>query len=414
MRNGFLAAIGTVVIGGTVAFGQAPPAAAPAAGCSTFSTLPGPGCAADSADPWGRVTLSADYLLWWVRKGPGAGPLLTVGSPADAIPGALGQPGTVPLFGDGGFDYDTFSGLRLNASVGLIGDLALEGDYFALERRSVGFGVASDAAGSPLIARPVINDNSGLQESYSTSFPGSVAGASDVVTHTQLQGYEVNLALSLGRDEAGGLDLLAGYRYLSLREDLLFHDTLTPLVPDYLTFAGASANPPSTLSDFDTFRTRNHFYGGQVGARWRRAFGPLEVGVTGKVALGATEERVEIAGASALTAPGAAPVALPGGILAQATNSGRFSRSEFAIVPEFGVNLGWRVTPWLTARVGYTFLYWSDVARPGSQIDRRVSPFLVPTDQDFGTAAASGHPAFAFHGSDFWAQGLNFGLELRF
>jgi hypothetical protein len=40
---------------------------------------------------------------------------------------------------------------------------------------------------------------------------------------------------------------------------------------------------------------------------------------------------------------------------------------------------------------------------------------LVPTDQAFGLAGPpSAHPVFGFHSSDFWAQGLNFGLTLRF
>jgi Putative beta barrel porin-7 (BBP7) len=416
MRKGFFTAVGAMVLGGTAALGQTPPTAAPekAAPLAAAPAWPGPGYEADSADAAGQLTFSADYLLWWVRKGPSAGPLLTVGSPSDTIPGALGQPGTRSLFGDDGFNYHTFSGLRLNGGIGLTSGLALEGNYFVLERRSVGFSAASDAGGNPLIARPVINDHNGLEESYSTSTPGNIAGSTDIVTHTQLQGYEINLAATVARGEAGCLDLLAGYRYLDLREDLLFHDALTPLVPNYLTFDGGAVNPPSTLGDFDGFRTRNHFYGGQVGARWQGTFGPLAVSALAKVALGATEQRAQVEGASALLTPGAAAVVAPGGILALPSNGGSYSHSAFSVVPEFGLNLGWQVTPWLTANVGYTFLYWSDVARPGAQIDRRVSPFAVPTDQNFGMGSASGHPAFGFQSSDFWAQGLNFGVAVRF
>ncbi len=216
MRNGFFAAAGAMALGGTVAFGQAPSSTAtpdqtPAA-TAPFSQAPAlesgvpsgtgpcfgpPGCEADQDGSWGRITLSADYLLWWVRKGPTPGPLLTVGSAGDPIPGALGQPGTQPLFGDGGLDYHTFSGLRLNGSIGLASGLGLDGSFFILERRSLGFGAASDANGNPLIARPVINDLNSVPESYDTSFPGSVAGASTVVSDTRLWGYEINLAADL-------------------------------------------------------------------------------------------------------------------------------------------------------------------------------------------------------------------------
>jgi len=429
MRNGFLAAFGALALGGAAAFGQSPPAPTPGKGpppslppvlpaagpsdacCASLPTAP---CEADAGDGWGRATFFADYLVWWVRKGPTPGPLLTVGSASDTIPGALGQPHTGALFGGGGLDYGAFSGLRLGGTFGLAGGLALDGSYFILERRSTGVSAASDAGGSPLIARPVINDVNGLQESYSTSFPGEIVGRTDIISHTQLQGFDINLAASLTRCPGRSLDVLVGYRRLDVREDLLFHDALTPLVSDDLTFLGASVNPPSSLADFDGFRTRNHFNGGQLGARWQRSFGHFDVGVTGKLALGATDERVQIEGASLLLTPGAAPTAALGGILAQQGNIGTYSHSTFSAVSEVGLNLGWRVTENLSATMGYTFLYWTHVARPGAQIDPRVNPFAVPTDQDFGGGPATGHPLFSLHTRDFWAQGLNFGVTLRF
>ncbi len=189
---------------------------------------------------------------------------------------------------------------------------------------------------------------------------------------------------------------------------------LTPLTTDFLTFDGAAVNPPSTIADSDSFSTRNSFCGGQVGVRWQEAFGKLNLGVTGKIALGATEQRVAIDGFSVLNTPGAGVTVAPGGILAQTTNGGTHSRSVFSVVPELGLNVGWQFTPWLSANLGYTYLYWSDVVRPGAQIDPRVNPFVVPTDQNFGGGPSTGHPAFVFHSSDFWAQGLNVGLTLRF
>jgi hypothetical protein len=427
MRNGFLAAVGVTLLGGAAAFAQTPSATSPAksptvalplapapeAGCcgSPALALAAPGC--DGEGGW-RATFSADYLLWWVRSGPTPGPLLTVGSANDAIPGALGQPGTVPIFGGENFAYHTFSGLRLGGSVILSSGLGLDGSGFVLERRSVGFRAASDASGNPLIARPVFNDHAGLQESYSTSFPGNLAGQSAIVSHTQLEGFDVNLAAELSRCESRRLVVLAGFRYLSLREDLLFQDALTPLTADFLTFDGASVNPPSTVADFDSFKTRNHFYGGQIGGRWEECFGKLSVGLTGKVALGGTEQRVVIEGGSVLNTPGTTSVVVPGGILAQVSNIGTHSRDVFSVVSEVGLNVGWQVTPNVSVNVGYTFIYWTDVLRPGAQIDTRVSPFVVPTDQNFGGGTPSGHPAFAFKNSDFWAQGVNFGVTLRF
>jgi hypothetical protein len=432
MRKGFFAAVGAIVLGGTAVFAQTPPLPVPDKGALSppLPALPAEGpssavvssalCASPAAesDSWagaGRMTFSADYLLWWVRKGPTPGPLLTSGSVNDPIPGALGQPNTVSLFGDGGLNYQKFAGLRLGGSVGLTPDFAVDGSYFALERRSTSVSAASDSAGSPQIARPFINDFNGLQESYSVSFPGAFSGAADIVSHTRLQGFEVNLAANLMRSQKGSLDVLVGYRYLDLREDLLYYETLTPLGPGDLTFQGAPINPTSSLADFDGFRTRNHFNGGQIGARWQQSFGNLEVGVTGKLALGSTSQHVDIDGSSTLVTPEAAPTTVASGIPALPTNIGSYSHNEFSVVPEVGVNLGWRFTDNLSAHVGYTFLYWTHVVRPGAEIDPRLNPLLVPTDQAFGLAGPpSAHPVFGFHSSDFWAQGLNFGLTLRF
>src|SRR5262249_61747030 len=98
------------------------------------------------------------------------------------------------------------------------------------------------------------------------------------------------------------------------------------------------------------------------------------------------------------------------GLLALPTNSGRFGRDQFSVVPETGVNLSYQLCPNLRIFMGYTFLYWNNVARPGGQIDT----VLNTTQQSGGTLTGPARPAFAFHNSDFWAHGLNFGLELRY
>jgi len=72
------------------------------------------------------------------------------------------------------------------------------------------------------------------------------------------------------------------------------------------------------------------------------------------------------------------------------------------------------VTDWCRLSVGYNFLYCSSVLRPGNQIDRVLDETLIP---NFGTGVApagQSRPAPILRGSDFWAQGLNFGVEFRF
>ena len=59
--------------------------------------------------------------------------------------------------------------------------------------------------------------------------------------------------------------------------------------------------------------------------------------------------------------------------------------------------------------VGYSFIYWSNVSRPGDQIDLNVSPSQFPPYDETATM-----PAFVQHTTDFWAQGINVGLDYRF
>ena len=55
-------------------------------------------------------------------------------------------------------------------------------------------------------------------------------------------------------------------------------------------------------------------------------------------------------------------------------------------------------------------LYWTSVARPGDQIDLNIDPrqFPPPITTD------ATRPAFVLHTTDYWAQGVNLGLDLRF
>jgi hypothetical protein len=138
------------------------------------------------------------------------------------------------------------------------------------------------------------------------------------------------------------------------------------------------------------------------------------VSLVGKIALGATQQVITVDGGSLLLTPGSPPVSATGGILAQPTNIGRSYHSAFSVVPEADLNIGYQITHWLRAQVGYSFIYWSDVVRPGNQIDRTVNPTQAPTDPNFGPLVGPARPILTPQSTSFWAQGINFGLEFRF
>ena len=97
------------------------------------------------------------------------------------------------------------------------------------------------------------------------------------------------------------------------------------------------------------------------------------------------------------------------------TNVGTYVRDDFAIIPEAEFKVICRITKRLEASLGYSFVYWSDVALAGQQIDMSMGQPTVNASQLLGGALA-GPPNPAFTGivdTDFWIQALSFGLTFK-
>jgi hypothetical protein len=396
---------------------EAPAAIVPAYGLldvvgpgDVFWSAPPPPCSDPCPGCHQLVWFIPDYLLWWVRRGSIGAPLVTTGSPADAAPGALGQQNTAVLFGNGPANFGSFSGLRLTAGFRLSDWWYVEGSYFALERRAVGRMFNSDDNGNPVIARPFFDTQAGAQAAYLDSSPGLLTGGAAAGFRTRLQGFDVNVAANAYHDPSFDVEWLAGFRALELDEDLFVMDNVTALVPGQLFFLGAPADPPNSLTIIDHFHTYNHFYGAQLGGRVRWHANGLEVGITGKLALGVTQQLAITDGSTTLNNPDTGATPNIGGVLVQPSNTGRFFRSTFDCVPEFALAVGYWLTPQVRFGLGYQFLYWGRVARPGDEIDTAVNPAQVPRDPRFGNGLGDARPAFAFRQSDFWAQGFSFGV----
>jgi hypothetical protein len=341
-------------------------------------------------------------LLWWIKDGPLPFPLVTTGNPNDPIPGALGQPGTQPLFGGQGLDYGTFSGLRISAGGWLNDDrtLGVEGSGFLLDRRSTGFSAGSDANGNPPLYNPRFAPEFNREGAVTISDPLlGLTGAQSIVSHTRLWGGELNGVANVLRQRGMTVNVLAGFRYADLAESLNINTTLV----DPIGLVNDSAN--------DHFGTRNQFYGGQVGTQFGLQFGRVAVDVVGKVALGVNHELVDINGSITESGPGSInPGTFPGGIFTQPSNISRSTHDQFAVLPEGQVRVRYRIIRNLEGFVGYNVLYWNQVVRPGSQIDRNLNLSQQLGNPLVGPAL----PAPQFNRTDFWAQGVTFGLKFRF
>jgi hypothetical protein len=357
----------------------------------------------------------ADTLVWWTKGEPAPQPIVTVGSTSDAVPGALGQPGTNVVYGANNYNFGYIGGVRIETGVWLDQQhrFGVEAGYFVLIKQNRAFSDQSDAFGNPVIARPTIDVQTGAEGAYLDSLMGQATGGVQVITHSEFQGANCDGALNLVQTPSFRLDGLLGFRYLNLTESLNIYDQYGDVAGGPRSFNGAPLAFSDTLSDFDGFRVTNSFYGGSAGARLYYAQERWFMSVLGKVAWGPVQERATISGSTILTDTNGNQTMLPGGILATRANMGSHYQSVYAIAPEGQLNISYQLRPSVVVRIGYTFLYLSNVARPGNQITRVTSANLVPSSPTYGAAGPT-QTAFQFRSSSYWAQGLNFGLDLRY
>ncbi|MCI0457447.1 MAG: BBP7 family outer membrane beta-barrel protein [Gemmataceae bacterium] len=356
--------------------------------------------------PLGRAWQRMEYLLWWI-KDTRVPPLATANT-SGTTAANLDSDTTVVLVG-GDLDNQERSGGRFTVGFALdpAQTIGLEGTYFFLGTRTTTVGPHSTGApGTPALGVPFFDLTTGTEQSILAAFPGFASGNVAVSSSARVQGFEVNAVASLFTRSALQLDGLVGFRFLQVNEGL-------QIAYASERFA-ASDGSVMRLGSADQFDGHNRFYGAQVGLRAELRKGPVFVSLAGKVALGDAVQVVRVNGISRLAPSTGGATVRPGGIFALPSNSGRFERDVFAVVPEGSMRLGVFLNPATRLYVGYDFLYLSEAARPGEQIDRRLNPTQVPVFTRSGTLVGTPRPRFAFGDSDFWVQGLVLGLEYRY
>jgi hypothetical protein len=353
-----------------------------------------------------HVWVRGEALMWWLKGGQT--PALITTSPAStplAQAGVLGQPTTSVLIGDQEMNDGLHAGGRITFGtwLGSCQESGVEFSYMIIGQNTEN--LTASGADTPVLARPFFDTTLGAESSQVISYPNAWVGNGSVISTENLEGAEALWRQALVHGSDGRIDLLMGYRFARLNDGLLISDTATS--------SGSAAISPGTQFEYaDSFHTRNDFNGADLGfsTEWHR--GRLSMVTLLKVGIGETHTEVDIDGSTAITT-GAGRNVYGGGILALASNSGAHLSDQFSMMPEIGCTLSYDLTPHLTASVGYTLLYWSDVARPGDQIDLNVDSSQFPSGGN-PTPAATVKPAFVLHTSDFWAQGVNVGLGYRF
>lgn len=385
-------------------------------GCDSMGNC-GPNCESCRGRSWRpclTICLPEDgwasfEYLGWVPRGMELPPLATtsVGTnvPANDA-GVLGRGPTRVLFGGEEVFDDAFSGGRLQIGLWLDPQhkWAVVGDYFELNGETESFSGAS--GGNQILARPFFNILTGAEDAQLISYPGLATGSLSIDVETSFVGggfnfrRQTNCVTGQGWSLLGDSrtpfqsrsDFLTGYRYVQLDEAITISEVLNE-----------SSAPNTRFNIEDSFRTTNQFNGWDLGVAYQRQRGHWSLELLGKMALGVTRQTVDIAGSTRINGvPGTG-----GGLLAQTTNIGSYSRDTFTILPELGANLGFDLTSNLRLKAGYSLIFWSNVVRPGDQIDMDINPNLFPP----AIPGGAGRPEFVFRDTDFWVQGASFGGE---
>ena len=338
-----------------------------------------------------------DVLLWW-REGRDLPPLATTDPVSEDSSTAGVLPDATILFGGGRESSQMAAGGRFD--VGFWMDphecWGVGNRFFGLGRDSAKFHI--DSLDNPVLAVPFFDFDADANNALLVSFPGLFSGEIDIDATSEVFGNDLYARFLLCRDCDSRLDFLTGYHFSRINDDLRISSTRT------VTEVGGDI-PLGTVTDvFDKFDVRNEFHGAILGLLHEYDCRCWTWQALARISIGNMRERVIIDGSTRIAVPDQTPTVTAGGLFTGEENIGEFRRSEFTAVTELGLTLGYKWGPCTRLTVGYSFIYWNDVLRPGDQIDPRVGE----------DPSGNQHPRFRFNHGDYWVQGVNLGLIREF
>src|SRR5262249_12815544 len=154
----------------------------------------------------------AEILYWFIRRGS-VPPLLTTGDPGGF--GVIGTDNTQVLLNNLDFDQGHRVGGRFLFGfwAANLPRIAFEAGYFFLGEVNPSIGFTS--TGTPLLARPFFNVNTGREDSSLIAFPNLQAGAFQVSELSRLWGAEVNTRALLYQGKYFSFQGLTGVRFIA-------------------------------------------------------------------------------------------------------------------------------------------------------------------------------------------------------
>jgi hypothetical protein len=357
----------------------------------------------------GQVTATAEYLIWFNKNIPSL-PTLVV---TDRVGPEQGEV-TLTGLNSASIDFHVFSGGRISLGY-FAGDCqtcGVETTLFMLFRQSLRLRVDS----STLLGRSFFNSFTNTDDAFVVGFPDVASGTVNVVTSSQTWGAEVNAWKNVVNEpiiEQFRLDLLVGFRYIDLNEDVSI-TSATHFNPNLAgTDSPAAALAGNHIAVADLFGTDNQFFGGQVGfsSKYYGDLGTIDFRV--KLALGDNHESLNTRGSQLRTLPNGVTIPSVGGVLVQRSNLGYFSHDQFIVVPETSINWILALTKNIDINLGYTFFFMSHALRPGNNIDRSVDPSKIPNFTGDRGPGDPTRPGVPFLQTNYYAHGMSAGITFR-
>ncbi|MEO1619103.1 MAG: BBP7 family outer membrane beta-barrel protein [Planctomycetota bacterium] len=249
--------------------------------------------------------------------------------------------------------------------------------------------------GRPYFFIPTLNANLAGEDAEIVSALGSFTGSVNAEFETELVMAEAYARLTFCKNKSSRVEMIGGYTHASLDDMVRIMSTT------------ADVNDPTLQStEFSSmFETENRFNGGQIGFDSLITRGNWSVRALTKVHLGNMDQTVNIAGQTTDLLAGNV-VGVQNSSILVSEEQGEQTNDVFTFIPEMDFTLGYRFRDHVSFTVGYTFLYFDNVALAGQQINR-----FQDTD-DLGQNVTP--VAFDIVEGSHWVQGISLGASIDY